>query len=98
MRKHRTKEEWLALIMEQKESGVSAVEFCRKKNIHPNLFYKKRKENNPGKFVKIPLPASVSSGIKIKIQDVIIEPGSHTGVDELKGILHAVMEVLHDRF
>ena len=54
MRKFRTREEWQALIEEQNKSGKSAAQFCREKNIHPNLFYKRRSETGSGSFVKLP--------------------------------------------
>jgi hypothetical protein len=97
MRKYRTKEEWTALIQEQEKSGKKVAAFCHERNIHPNLFYKKRKENNSGRFVRLPLPVSVAGSLKIKIKDVIIEPGSHISADDLKGILQVVMEVVDAR-
>ena len=95
MKKYRTKEEWSSLIRDQEKSGKPVAAFCQEMNIHPNLFYKKRKENNSGKFVRLPLPALVTDGLKIRIQEVIIEPGSHTSVDELKSIIQVVIEVVH---
>ena len=96
MKKYRTKAEWSTLIREQEKSGKTAVAFCRERNIHPNLFYKKRRENKAGRFVKLPESKSiVHSSLKIRIQDVIIEPGPHARVAELKSILQAVIEVVH---
>jgi hypothetical protein len=97
MKKYRTKEEWSALILEQEKSGKSVAAFCREKNIHPNLFYRKRKENNSGRFVKLSLPVPNPGNLKIKVKDVTIELGSHINSDTLKDILQVVMEVVHAR-
>ena len=97
MRKYRTKKEWSALIREQEKSGKSVAAFCRERKIHPNLFYRKRKENNSGRFVKLPLPISIPDGLKIKVKDVTIEPGSHINSNTLKNVLQVVMEVVHAR-
>ncbi|MEJ2663646.1 MAG: hypothetical protein P8107_06330 [Spirochaetia bacterium] len=57
MRTRRSKEEWEQIIHEQKESGKSIAAYCKKKGIHPNLFYRKVKAGNKTSgFVKIPVP------------------------------------------
>ena len=33
MRKHRTQEQWQALIDQQRDSGLSATQFCKQQNI-----------------------------------------------------------------
>lgn len=33
MRKHRTQEQWQVLVDQQRESGLSAVQFCKQKNV-----------------------------------------------------------------
>jgi len=52
MRKFRSKKQWQILLAEQQASGKSVAEFCRGKEIHPNLFYKKRETRNPDDLSK----------------------------------------------
>ena len=42
MRKHRTKEQWLALIDEFEQSGLKQSEFCAQHGINPKYFSLRR--------------------------------------------------------
>ena len=98
MKKYKTKEEWRLLLREQEESGLSAAAFYRKKNIHPNTFYYKRKEHRTGQFVKLSVPAvgiSGASGIKIRIENITIEPGTDIRENQLKFVIRSVPEVVN---
>lgn len=43
MRKHRTPEQWQALVDQQRDSGLSASQFCKEQNIGYASFCKWRK-------------------------------------------------------
>lgn len=43
-RKYRTDEEWLAILNDQKESGLQVRQFCRSNGIPESQFYKRRKK------------------------------------------------------
>ena len=38
----RTREQWLGLFQAQLESGLSATEFCRRRDIDPNYFFQRK--------------------------------------------------------
>jgi hypothetical protein len=50
------KQQWLELINEQQQSGLSIAAFCRNKNIKVKYFYYHRtqhiKSNNPSAFIQ----------------------------------------------
>lgn len=93
MKNYKATAKWLTLFHEQESSGLSAIAFCREKKIHPNIFYRKRKEYRTNRFVKLPIPGENSSGIRIRIGEVIIEPGMNFQQEELKRIIETVKEV-----
>ena len=98
MKEYKTKEDWRLLLREQEESGLTVAAFCRKKNIHPNAFYYKRKEYRTGQFVKLSVPAvdiSGASGIKISIENITIEPGTDIRENQLKLVIRSVLEVVN---
>lgn len=96
MRKYRSKEEWKELITKQKESDKSVSEFCNGKGIHPNLFYKRRRDYESGSFVQLPMSIKRTySKIKIRIQDIIIEPETGYDAKELFKIVTTVLEILN---
>jgi len=93
--KRRTKKEWRTLIAEQKESGKSVVQLSKEKQIHPNLFYKKRKENEASSFVRIPMNHIHTGCIRIKIKDIAIEVESGFREEELFKIVRTICEVMY---
>lgn len=42
----RTKEQWLSLFQQQKESGLNATAFCKKNNLCPKYFSKRKSDFN----------------------------------------------------
>ena len=84
MRKFRTEAEWKKLFEEQKRSGRPVGEFCREQGIHPNHWYRKRKENeNPARFIKLgDYTGPQGPEIRIEVRGVLI----HTGLFGLSGI------------
>jgi hypothetical protein len=75
----RTKNEWCELIEQQRTSGLSAVEFCRRHSVNPKYFStRKQKLKKPaGNFVRVaasaarPVPVS-TSGIKVRVVELEI--------------------------
>ena len=49
MRKHRTPEQWQALVDQQRDSGLSASQFCKQENIGYSSFcnWRKRLSDQP---------------------------------------------------
>ena len=94
MKIRRSKEEWVQLVLEQKYSGTSIPEFCRKKGIHPNLFYRKMKTSaEPGKFVKLPTPVIRNKAITITCGNISVYVPMPCGKDEIVLILKSMKEV-----
>lgn len=75
----RTKNEWCELIEQQKVSGLSAAEFCRRNSINDKYFSaQKQKLKKPAdNFVRIaasaarPVPVS-NNGIKVRVVELEI--------------------------
>lgn len=40
----RTREQWLRLFQAQLKSGLTATEFCRRRDINPNYFFQRKGE------------------------------------------------------
>lgn len=96
MRIFRTKEDWKEILKEQKESGKTATEYCKEKHIHPNLFYKRRKELETCRsFIKVPVKAVSSGKIRIKIKDIIIELEPGYNKEELISVIITVLEAIN---
>lgn len=67
-----TYEKWLRLVNEHKESNLCVKEFCRRKKIHENTFYSRRKlltkcksGNDNNLFRELTLKESHQSGIPL---------------------------------
>lgn len=102
MRKYRTESEWLDLIREQESSGENISYFSRQRGIHPNLFYKKRRELYPvtekQTFVELKTPSFQHktlnrSELKITIRDIDIYPGAERDMDFLSSLIKTAWEV-----
>ncbi|MFT6101077.1 MAG: hypothetical protein ACJAYF_003639 [Arenicella sp.] len=81
----RTKNEWCELIKQQKASGLSAAEFCRRHSINDKYFstQKQKQKKSAGNFVRIAAPAArptsvPASGIKVRVVELEI-PGEAVG-------------------
>jgi hypothetical protein len=93
LRIFRSKEDWKLLLVEQKESGKTIVDFCKEKRIHTNMFYRKKKElGEKNSFVKLPKRKIHSGLIRIKIKDIIIEPELGCSKEELISVINTVLE------
>jgi hypothetical protein len=76
MRIRKTPAEWEAIIAEQQASGLSIPQFCSDKHIHPNVFYRKRKEMSTWTKAFIKLPVKICSDMAfetIRIGSITIE-------------------------
>jgi len=101
MKKYRTTEEWRKLISKQKASGLSAVSFSKAEGIHPNFFYKKRRElcttEAQQAFVelKTSIPKQINqikNGTKIKIGRIEILPGNLSDHQQLLALMKIALE------
>lgn len=98
MRKYRNKQEWRELLASYKTSGKTVAEFCREIGIHPNTFYyriRKTKEHESDRFVRLPITTVQTGKIKIRIQDITIEPESGYNKRELSQIIETILEVVN---
>ena len=75
----RTKNEWCELIEQQKASGLSAAEFCRRNSINDKYFstQKQKRKKSAGSFVRVATsavrPAPVATnGIKVRVVELEI--------------------------
>ena len=70
---------WSEIIAEQEASGKSIKAFCMKKRIHPNTFYKKRKEIRNNNFVEITIREEKGGEgpviLKYREYSVVLLPG-----------------------
>ena len=64
MAQRKNKSQWLALFEEQKQSGLSVAQFCKKKQLSETYFYLKRKklqsQDNQGSTFIAMRPESVT--------------------------------------
>lgn len=100
MKYHRSMEEWTALIRKQEVSGMPATEFCRKEKINPGVFYRKRIQSGTGGFVRLPAAMHGSGGLdgmRIRIGEVIIEPGKDIDSNMLVHVIRSVLEACDAR-
>ena len=86
-RKHRSQAEWQTIIQQQKDSGLSAVVFCRQQGLSSKTFYKHRRTQCETPKVD----ASHSLFIKIKKPPTQIVSNTSDPV----GILHYHNSQLH---
>ncbi len=101
MKKYRTKSEWLSLIQEQEISGLSISLFSRQKGIHPNLFYKKRREfysvKETQSFIElkplVPHTPKNSPELKITIGEIEIYPGPERDMEFLGPLIKTAKEI-----
>ena len=74
-RRYRRREDWKVLIEAQRESGLSAAEFCRQQKINAKYFSKRKTEYRnltdkaevPSTFVEIPLPIQTTQPTSIHV-------------------------------
>jgi len=101
MKKYRTTEEWRKLISKQKASGLSAVSFSKAEGIHPNFFYKKRRElcatEVQQTFVELKTTIhtqmnQVDNKTRIKIGRIEILPGDHSDHQHLLTLMQTALE------
>ena len=75
--KRRTQAEWHALIQQQKDSGLTAAEFCRQRSVNAKYFSlrKQKLKQVSGNFVRVNTPAARSTpvaatGVKVCVIEV----------------------------
>jgi hypothetical protein len=98
MRKFRTAEEWSIIIKEQSDSGLSVVDFCKDKGIHPNIFYAKRsalKKTNGFVEIRMKSQRNEVKKIIIKIKDVTLELEENIIKTELIDIIRSAREAVN---
>lgn len=78
----RTQAEWCKLIEQQKESGLTATEFCRLNSVNAKYFSlrKQKLKEMPNNFVRVSSPTARSTpvaatGIKVRVVELEI-PGN----------------------
>ena len=70
--------DWLAVVHDYENSNLSVEEFCTKKGIHPNTFYRNRKryQHSNTTLVKIPVKKQEvwqhSQSIRIQFKNYIV--------------------------
>lgn len=69
--------DWPVLINEYESSGISVGEFCSGKGIHPNTFYRNRKQyqGNGTALVRLPLKTGnpQQQSLLVQISDFILK-------------------------
>ena len=75
----RTQAEWCELIDQQKESGLTAAEFCRRNAVNAKYFSlrKQKLKEMPSNFVRVNSPVTRSrpvaeTGIKVRVIELDI--------------------------
>lgn len=65
----RSKAEWLRLIEEHQNSGLSAVEFCRRNGVNPKYFSVRQRQLSKAKpiFVEVESRLGVSANVRVRI-------------------------------
>lgn len=81
----RTKSEWLKLIEDQKASGLSAAEFCRRNKVDAKYFSLRRRELTKAQSSFVEVAASVTNGSKDRINVRVTE--FSVPMSELRGLL-----------
>ena len=75
--KRRTRDEWRELIAQQKESGLSASQFCKERGINDNYFstikYKLKEKNNSQKGFQAVGMVGRSQSITLRAKGVDIQ-------------------------
>jgi len=67
----RTQQQWLALIEEQKLSGLTQTKFCEEKGINPKYFSLRRSQLKTGRrLVATKPPAFVAAQIKPRLDSI----------------------------
>jgi hypothetical protein len=100
MKRYRTNDEWKELISRQETSDLNIAAFSKKEGIHPNLFYKKRRDfgvpDRPDhSFTEIKSagkPWAINKETLIKIGSIEIYPANRLDPRELLVLMQTSME------
>ena len=84
MKKRRSKQQWLELIQEQKNSGLSIAEFCRREGLQDKYFYKRKSDlentsltRSHSPFIQLESNTKQSEAkTTIRVKEVVIETSS----------------------
>lgn len=102
MKKYRSTKEWKELISKQEASGLSASSFSKAEGIHPNFFYKKRRElyttelQQPFVELKTTFHKQnnpIEKETRIKIGRIEIIPGDNSDHQQLLSLMQTALEV-----
>lgn len=90
MKKHHTRTEWLALIEEFEQSGLSQVKFCADRGLNARYFSLRRKKLKAGKQSGAFVQAKPASA---EVAEVVLRYGSvtlHLPANNTQGIVQLV--------
>ena len=86
----RTQAQWRELIEQQRESGLTATEFCRRNAVNAKYFSLRKQKLKPaGSFVRVGAPVVKPSRVaatSIKVRVIELEIPSNA-IDESLGLL-----------
>jgi hypothetical protein len=70
----RSKAEWLTLIEEHQNSGLSAAEFCRRNQLDPKCFSLRRRELCKPKpaFIEVAPRADMSADVRVRVIELTV--------------------------
>jgi hypothetical protein len=84
--KHRSQTQWIALINQQQESGLTASQFCRQHDLNPQYFSKRKRQlslkaassSDAPLFIKLkqpsrPTPGASESRIMLSYQGIQLQ-------------------------
>jgi len=65
----RSKAEWLKLIEDHQNSGLSTVEFCRRNDVNPKYFSVRQRQLSKAKpvFVEVEPRGGMSANVRVRI-------------------------------
>lgn len=96
MSKHKTNEDWKAILEDQKESGLPVQTYCEIHNLSKTQFYKRKRLLEEPEQIFLPVEAveqvdDVKTSSRIVINGVAIEVSDDTSADLLNKVLDKVI-------
>ena len=72
----RDKQDWLNLFEQQKQSGLTAVEFCRQQQINVQTYYSRRRDiwlqRTSSKFIQVKREVTMSTSPKLRLIKLVM--------------------------
>ena len=95
--KHKTNEDWEAIITDQKESGLPVKTYCEIHNVCKSQFYKRKRILEAPKQIFLPVETvdsneDVKTSSRIVINGIAIEVSDDTSTDLLNKVLDKVIK------